>query len=506
MLGRDGFLYGTTPSGGAQNGGSVFKIGTNGTGFILLYSFSGADGTSPQAPLIQGIDGSLYGTTSSGGTNSAGTIFRLSTDGTDFTVLHTFLTDGVDGQAPTAPVLQGADGMLYGITSKGGAGKNGSVNIFKMGTNGNGYGVINSHAKEPINGNSGLTLGPDGMLYGTGASYIFRLNTNGGAYNLLYYAGGGPYPNGGPLVLGDGSLYGTTSSGGGSYPGGTIFKIRPNGQYTNNIYVHNFDGTNGAQPMAGPIQGADGSLYGTASSSIAWYNQGIFTNGYGCVYSLNTNGGYAIHYMFTGTNGDGQTPLGGLVQGPDGALYGTTSAGGDFGFGTIFKIDLRPGITAQPQNVTVRLGDPATLSATASSSLPLSFQWQFANGDMPGATDASVSFAATTRSNAGPYSLVVSNYYGTAASSNASLVVQVPQLLSSAGVQPDGSFRLTSAYQDAFPLTSNDLSRFTAQSSTDLVQWVSLTNAVALSNGAFIVTDTNTAGVPVRFYRIIQQY
>src|SRR5262245_19911924 len=74
VLARDGFLYGTTPSGGAQNGGTVFKIATNGTGFSLLYSFSGADGTSPQAALIQGIDGLLYGTTSAGGTNSAGTI------------------------------------------------------------------------------------------------------------------------------------------------------------------------------------------------------------------------------------------------------------------------------------------------------------------------------------------------------------------------------------------------------------------------------------------------
>jgi uncharacterized repeat protein (TIGR03803 family) len=262
--------------------------------------------------------------------------------------------------------------------------------------------------------------------------------------------------------------------------------------------------------MSGLIQGADGALYGTASSATAWYSSNghpaYISFGYGCVYSLNPNGsGYAVQYMFTGTNGDGKTPQSGLVQGSDGALYGTTSGGGDFGFGTIFKIDLRPAITAQPQDVTVKLGAPATLSATGSSSFSLSLKWQLNGNDVPGATNGSLSFASTVRSNAGLYSLVASNFYGTAASSNASLVVQIPQVLSSAGVQPDGSVRLTSTYQDAYPLTSVDIPNFTAQASSNLVQWSSLANALTVSNGVFILTDTNTAGVPFRFYRVIQQ-
>jgi uncharacterized repeat protein (TIGR03803 family) len=79
--GSDGKLYGTTISGGASGQGTVFSMAKNGTGFVLLRSFDGCstltDGCNPQAGVIEGSDGKLYGTTVNGGTSSLGTVYRL---------------------------------------------------------------------------------------------------------------------------------------------------------------------------------------------------------------------------------------------------------------------------------------------------------------------------------------------------------------------------------------------------------------------------------------------
>ncbi len=128
VQGRDGYFYGTTQ--GGRGYGSVFKISTNGD-LTSLYSFTGTnDGASPNAGLVQGSDGYFYGTTQYGGTVSAsiggfGTVFRISTNGA-LTTLHLF-TGGNDGANPQAALLQGSDGSFYGTTSTGGAGGVGTV-------------------------------------------------------------------------------------------------------------------------------------------------------------------------------------------------------------------------------------------------------------------------------------------------------------------------------------------------------------------------------------------
>jgi uncharacterized repeat protein (TIGR03803 family) len=124
-----GNLYGTTVYGGANNGGAVFKVTPRGKE-TALYSFCAQDGCTdgsyPVAGLIADAQGNLYGTTPSGGVNGGGTAFRLTHKGREHykeTVLYTFCaqTNCADGNAPFAGLIADAQGNLYGTTTGGGA-------------------------------------------------------------------------------------------------------------------------------------------------------------------------------------------------------------------------------------------------------------------------------------------------------------------------------------------------------------------------------------------------
>jgi uncharacterized repeat protein (TIGR03803 family) len=132
----------------------------------------------------------------------------------------------------------------------------------------------------------------------------------------------------------DGDLYGTTEEGGAYYSGdipgrGTIFKINPNtGAFTT---LHSFNESDGGQPMGNLIQGTDGNIYGTASEGGA--------NIYGTVFKINpTTHILTTLHSFEDDLTEGGNPNGGLVQYTNGDLYGTTFGGGAYGFGTVFKI------------------------------------------------------------------------------------------------------------------------------------------------------------------------
>ena len=125
VQGSDGNFYGTTSGGGINGYGTVFKMSITGL-LTSLYSFTGAnDGGYPRAELVQGNDGSLYGTTTNGGTKNVGTVFQISTNGA-YTGLYSF-TGGDDGAYPNAGLVQGSDGSFYGTTSSGGTNNSGTV-------------------------------------------------------------------------------------------------------------------------------------------------------------------------------------------------------------------------------------------------------------------------------------------------------------------------------------------------------------------------------------------
>ena len=363
-LGRDGSFYGATPSGGPAGQGSVFKINARGAGYDILHGFglNPVDGLSPKAGLMQGADRMFYGTTSQGGAGN-GIIFKVNPDGSDYTEVLIFGFFGATGQAPTSAPLQGHDGNLYGTTSRGGdaiSGQFGLGVVYTVGTNGLGYTVLHKFSTNYLEGHtpySGLIQGSDGTLYGTtwgsagsfGGSdcgTVFKLLTNGTGFQLLHtftnngVDGISPYAG---LIQGaDGFLYGTTQYGG-TNGSGTVFKLSTIG--SGYQVIHHFGSvTNDGQSPNGPVTlGSDGYLYGTTPYGGAFGPRGGPYGGYGVAFKLDTSGAnYAILRSFGGAAGDGKMPKGGLTQGPDGAFYGTTSAGGNLNAGTVFRLGPTP--------------------------------------------------------------------------------------------------------------------------------------------------------------------
>jgi len=230
-----GNLYGTTTFGGAYGMGTVYKLTPNGSESIL-YSFGAAsDAAGPSNGLVLGNDGNLYGTSSSGGSTGKGTVFKLTLAGQE-TVLHSFGSG--DGASPESELTLARDGSFYGTTYGGGA--YGCGTVFHITPAGNetvlyAFGATSNDACGPM---AAVTIGSDGNLYGTagsggtgnlGGGAIFTLTTAGKESVLYSFGGLNNNPNGrepaAPLIVGlDGMIYGTAVLGG-TYGGGTVFRL-----------------------------------------------------------------------------------------------------------------------------------------------------------------------------------------------------------------------------------------------------------------------------------------
>ena len=306
----------------------------------VLYSFAGEsggafDGAGPTGSLVQGPDGNLYGMTWGGGVKNIGTIFKITTAGAE-TVLHSF--DEADGMYPYGSLVLGPDGNLYGMTYQGGVHNLGVV--FKITTAGVET-VLHSFGPDDGRPTSSLMLGSDGNFYGTaqlgGANnggVVFKITTAGVETVLHSFGGEGDGANPmGRLIQGrDGNLYGTTSMGG-DKGRGTVFKITTAGVET---VLHSFaGGADGKGPNGRLIQGPDGNLYGMTSAGLA---SPVGDKNNGTVFKITTAGVETVLHTFSG-GADGKFPNGSLILGRDGNLYGLTSHGGDKNEdGVVFKI------------------------------------------------------------------------------------------------------------------------------------------------------------------------
>jgi uncharacterized repeat protein (TIGR03803 family) len=334
--------------------------------FSSLYSFAqqGGHGWQPWGGVVVGAQGQLYGTTYYGGTYTYGTVYELAppaSQGSAWTetVLHSFGDQNGDVY-PTTGLAMGAGGALYGVTAE-----HGSSSLPT--TYGTAYQLrppsgTSTHWPDSLlyqftggaDGDSpagALTVGPGHALYGvtssgSGASQfgaVFRLTppaTSGSGWTetVLWGFGGGagqPSIPQGSLAIYSDRIYGTTQFGG-TGDVGTVFELAPptveGGTWTE-ATIYSFTGRNGdgISPLAGVVADANGVLYGTTEEGGI---QPCGHNGCGIVFSLtppSVAGGAwteAILHSFGAEEGDGSEPYAGVILGPNGVLYGATYVGG----------------------------------------------------------------------------------------------------------------------------------------------------------------------------------
>jgi len=324
--GRDGNLYGGTFSQGKHGFGTVFKISTTGV-LGTLHDFNSTDGNGAQGGLSMGLDGNFYGTTYQGGGHGFGTIFQIKPDGT-FTNLYNF-SNANDGAYPRTPPVPAPDGNLYGTTGNGNVAA--AYRITPAGT----FTVL---ATLPSPSQSPLILGANGLLYGMtsyggnfNAGTVFSLSTKG-VLTLIHSFDNtnGAQPLSPLFQASDGNFYGTASNGG-PQGGGVVFKMTPSGTYT---VLHAFastDKVNGYAPQAGVVLGTDGFLYGFNSLGGA--------NGDGTSFRLKTNGAnFQLLYTFDLASG-GAYPAATPVLDTNGVIYGLTLGGGASDDGVFYSLN-----------------------------------------------------------------------------------------------------------------------------------------------------------------------
>ncbi len=319
--------------------------------FQTIYSFSGSpNGQYPDAGLIY-ANGTFYGTTAQGGPPGPdaenldnGTVFSIA--GETEKVITSFGRPP-DGKAPTGGLID-VGGILYGTTAAGGHNRHGT--FFRVNPAGGEQVLYRFHAGAEGGGPASSLVAKNGRLYGTtsgdGSGYgtVFSITPSGRERELHAFTGGsdGATPTAGLTDI-KGTLYGTTSAGGGSANCrggcGTVFKVVPGGVQV--VYAFQ-GGSDGAAPEAALVA-IDGTIYGTTSAGGTGDcsgGGGTHLPGCGTVFKMTPEGVKTILHSFVGGD-DGYQ--GGSLTAVGHVLYGTTVRGGGsssclYGCGTVFKI------------------------------------------------------------------------------------------------------------------------------------------------------------------------
>jgi len=306
----NGNLYGTTSYGGANcqgeeivGCGTVFEVTPSGT-VNTIYSFCSkpncGDGAYPMAGLVQASNGNLYGTTYKGGKADVGAVFEITPTGT-LTTLYSFCsqTNCTDGEYPVTPLIQAANGVLYGTTAWGGTSDDGTA--FKITQKGK---LATLHSFD----------GTDGRLLEAGLVQA----TNKEFYGTAVY--------------------------GGANDEGTVFEMTAAGKVTTLYsFCSQTNCTDGKTPQAGLVQGANGNLYGTTSQGGA-NNSGFYCDSQGCgtIFEITSKGKFKFTSLYSFCSqancADGVTPQAAMVPATNGSLYGPTSFGGAYNSGSLFSV------------------------------------------------------------------------------------------------------------------------------------------------------------------------
>ena len=351
-------------------------------------------GLGNQSPVNFGLtidpSGNLYGTTSTGGALNDGSVYMVTPAGV-VELLHSFGGALGSGITPSGALTLGPDGNFYGVTQGGGTGGDGTVyQVTPSGV----VTVLHSFAGGAIDGSvptGTLSINPDGTITGTtssgGASNdgtVYQITNNGGteAESLLHsFTGGtddGSDPVSGVIQAADGDLYGTTT-GGGASGDGTVFQVAQSGGNAVESLVHSFTGgaTDGSDPVGGLLQTASGALAGTTSTGGA--------NGLGTVYQITNAATQPVESVLASmTSTSGGDPTSTLIQTANGTLVGTAQSSGVNGAGTVFALAPNDGLAAVDsfENTSVVSGVLGEVGGSPAAPLV-----QGASGTLYGTTD-----------------------------------------------------------------------------------------------------------------------
>lgn len=370
-----GNYFGTTTTGGAYQGGTVFRMSFDGSHwkYTRLHSFCRrpdcTDGYFPENSVIVATNGDLYGLTSAGGPTNRGTLYRLSlvSGRWVFKVLHNFCshtdcTDGADPlysglayQGQQSGALYDGTAPFYGTVNKGGAKDEGAVFSFTPDAGNGHYEVVYNFCRrtecldgaEPV---AGVSVDAMGRIYGTaqgGAMHVgalFKLEQVAGHWTesvvhdfcsdfdgTICHDGMNPgFP---PLIDANGDLTGTTA-GDGEHDHGIIFKIAMGGAHPKFTKLHSFctlsHCNDGSAVFGGLTMDASGNLFGTTV-------QGGFHD-CGTLFELSGAKHDQFATLLTFRPRSGAVPMSGLTLGPNGTLLGTLSAGGKTSGGVVYSI------------------------------------------------------------------------------------------------------------------------------------------------------------------------
>ena len=396
-LSSDGDLYGFT----YPNTLFLYTPLTN--AFEKLYEFDYAsEGSYPHGSLLYAKDSTFYGLAYRGGSIDKGVLFAYKPETGVYSKKHDFDIT-LTGANPYGSLIQASNGLLYGMSSSGGAQQGGTLFSYAPATGtvsklydfntlsgANPYGT-------PLQATNGLLYGlcKEGGSSGHGTLYSYNITT--GSFTKLFDftgAASGAQPKGSLLAAPDGKLYGLTEYGG-SQGLGTLFSFNP----SDNVFTKHFDFTTvtGCKPTGDVIVGSDGLLYGLTAEGGS---QGV-----GTLFRFNPSGNVftKIKDMSTLT---GANPMGTLRLASTGKYYGMANRGGSQDLGTVFEYDpandslsvithfngsngarpmygtlvdtcYAPRILQQPLSLTTCVGSPFSLSVAVTDAR--SFTW-YQNG------------------------------------------------------------------------------------------------------------------------------
>ncbi len=332
MQASNGKLYGLTMLGGANSGGTLIEYTIAGN--LLAKKVDLPAGSAPTGELTE-TGGLLFGLTYGGGSNSVGTLFEYDPVGVTLTVRVNF--DGTSkGSYPSGSLVKASNGLLYGMTSLGGANGFGTLFEYNSGT---------TTLTKKIDFNSANGSLPQSKLFQATDTNLYGATTNGGANNegvLFRYVIGtnsltvranfnsadiGSNPASSLVQAADGKLYGVAPYGGPT-TNGTLFAYDP----TNDAISKRVDfsnSSNGSNPQSGMVLAPNGLFYGMTSLGGA--------NAQGVLYEYDPATDIYTSKVDLSSSGTGSSPSGSLVLASNGNLYGMTSAGGANGDGVIFE-------------------------------------------------------------------------------------------------------------------------------------------------------------------------